>query len=238
MKEKYQIAELTVQIEPRFEPLTPQLQGYRYLGNEGALYDLTVTEKILQSYRTRFPDASDPLIEYMASGAMFYYQLIKHHGLMLHSSAVVVDNEAYLFSAPSGTGKSTHTSHWLKRFSPNAYIINDDKPAIRIFDDGIYVYGTPWSGKNDLSRNVKVPLKGICFLERGPKNEIAPLKSIDAIQSLLSQTVRPSSAEYAELLLGLIDHLVTRVPIYRFLCTPSEDSVDVSYPTMSKGVVK
>ena len=74
----------------------------------------------------------------------------------------------------SGTGKSTHTALWLKNFAPRASIINDDKPAIRIQKDGIFVYGTPWSGKTDQNKNVKVPLQGIAFLERGEENSITP----------------------------------------------------------------
>ena len=72
--------------------------------------------------------------------------------MLLHSSCVVYEDKAYLFSAPCGTGKSTHTQIWLKRF-PGAYILNDDKPAIRIMEDGVYAFGTPFSGKTDLNVN-------------------------------------------------------------------------------------
>ena len=86
---------------------------------------------------------------------------------MLHASAVVVDGDAYLFSAPCGTGKSTHASLWLKYLKhKNPYILNDDKPAIRIVNDNIYVYGTPFSGKTDKNKNEKANLKGIAFLEQ------------------------------------------------------------------------
>ena len=73
--------------------------------------------------------------------------------MLLHSSAVVVDGYAYLFSADSGTGKSTHTGLWKQHFGDRAYIINDDKPAIRKVDGEWYVFGTPWSGKTDTSVN-------------------------------------------------------------------------------------
>ena len=90
-----------------------------------------------------------------------------YNGCVLHSSSVVIDNEAYLFSAPSGTGKSTHASLWVKYLTEKEpYILNDDNPAIRIINGNIYAYGTPFSGKHDISVNQKAKLQGICFLKQ------------------------------------------------------------------------
>lgn len=80
---------------------------------------------------------------YMLTGSDFYTQLLKFRGILLHSSCVVVDGAAYAFSADSGTGKSTHTALWLKHFGNRAYMLNDDKPAIRLVGDRVYACGTP-----------------------------------------------------------------------------------------------
>ena len=173
----------------------------------------------------------------MVTGSIFYRALIHHAGLLLHSSAVMLNGKAYLFSAPSGTGKSTHTSLWLKEFE-GAEILNDDKPAIRFQKDGIYVYGTPWSGKTDLNKNCKVPLQGIAFLSRGNDNTIAPMSSMKALENLLNQTVRPGERECASKLLDLLSELIGRVPIYEFSCNMEPSAAHVSYETMSKGEVK
>lgn len=82
--------------------------------------------------------------EYVLTGSRFYFKFINFGGLMVHSSCVVVDGRAYLFSAPSGTGKSTHTALWLKKLGDRAFILNDDKPAVRYEDGTFYAYGTPW----------------------------------------------------------------------------------------------
>ncbi len=237
MIQTFKIAELFVEMEPAHQPLISRSKAYAVPGSERIDANLTLTEETYARYRARYPDADDSLIEYMVTGSVFYHNLIHHNGFLLHSSAVMLDGKAYLFSAPSGTGKSTHTSLWLKEF-PGAQILNDDKPAIRILDDGIYVYGTPWSGKTDLNLNQKVPLQGIAFLERGEQNVIHPLDSMKALENLLNQTVRPGERECVTKLFGLLDKILTRVPIYRLSCNMDQSAARISYDTMSKGVVK
>ena len=102
----------------------------------------TEPEAMLEKY----PYLSLDSCEYMCTGSMFYSQLLRHNGIMLHSSCVVVDDGAYLFTARSGTGKSTHTNLWLEKFGDRAYILNDDKPALRLENGTWFAYGTPWSG--------------------------------------------------------------------------------------------
>ncbi len=238
MSANYKIAELVVTMDPTWSPLVPRSQAYLCENEKEPICDLSMTEEIYAAYRAKFPEACDSLIEYMVTGSLFYSELICHKGMLLHASAVEVDGKAYLFSAPSGTGKSTHTSLWLKKFGDRAQILNDDKPAIRIFPDGIYVYGTPWSGKSDLNLNRKTPLQGIAFLERGEKNRIQLMPGIKAIERILEQTVRPKQKEKVEALLDHISNLVQRVPIYSMTCNMEPEAAEVSYQTMSKGEVK
>ena len=237
MMETFKIAELFVEMEPTHEPLVSRSRAYTVPRTDRTDASLVLSEETYQRYRNAYPDAADSLIEYMVTGSLFYRSLIHHSGILLHSSAVVLDGKAYLFSAPSGTGKSTHTSIWLREF-PGAEILNDDKPAIRFLDDGIYVYGTPWSGKTDLNLNRKVPLQGIAFLERGEKNSIAPLDSMKSLENLLNQTVRPGEKECVEKLFALLDQMIKRVPIYKLTCNMEAESAHVSYEAMSKGEVK
>ncbi len=232
---KYKIADLVVKMEPEHAPLLPQSQAYLYNGNDESICDILTSGKVYNSYRERYPYAEDSLIEYMHTGSVFYKGLITHNGMMLHASAVELDGKAYLFSAPSGTGKSTHTSLWLKEFYPRAQILNDDKPAIRLFDDKIYVYGTPWSGKTDLNLNHKVPLQGIAFISRAEKNMIYPLSSISAIENILSQTVRPSDRAAMTQLLDILEKIIKKVPIYQLECNVEAEAAHVAYNTMSKG---
>ena len=170
---------------------------------------------------------------YVYSATSFYRQLLRFDGLMLHSSAVVVDGKAYLFSATSGTGKSTHTQLWLKQFGDRALILNDDKPALRLEEGVWYAYGTPWSGKYDISTNLRVPLAGIALIERAETNSIQPYGGKNAIFELMSQTVRPKSAGYRMRLLEMIDKLLTGVPVWKLKCNMEPEAARVSYEAMS-----
>lgn len=183
--------------------------------------------------KERHPHLSLDDCEYLATGHDFYVHLMKHGGMMLHSSCVVVDGRAYLFTAPCGTGKSTHTSLWLKRFGENAYILNDDKPALRLENGVWYAYGTPWSGKHNINRNIRVPVGGIAVLERGEVNEITPYSGKDAVHFILTQVTRPSGAGYRILLLDLLDKLLTMVPLWKLKCNMEPEAAEISYQTMS-----
>lgn len=101
-------------------------------------------------------------------------------------SAVALDGQAYLFTAPSGTGKSTHTRLWREVFGERAVMVNDDKPLIQVREDAIYVCGTPWNGKHNLDSNQKVPIKGICLLERGTVNHIETISAADGVSVFIS----------------------------------------------------
>lgn len=232
---KYKIADLVVRMDPKFSPLLPQSEAYLYNGAEESLCDILTTADDIASYKARYDSDDTALIEYMHTGAVFYTRLIHHNGMMLHASAVEMDGKAYLFSAPSGTGKSTHTSLWVKEFSPRAKILNDDKPAIRIFPDEISVYGTPWSGKTDLNLNHKATLQGIAFIKRGEKNSIRRVSSIAAIENVLSQTVRPHNKETMEMLLDVLGRIIQRVLVYELTCNTDPEAAHVAYNTMSKG---
>ena len=139
-----------------------------------------------EGFRQRHTHLSLEDCEYLCTGGSFYRQLVKFDGMMLHSSAVVMDGYAYLFSAPCGTGKSTHTSLWRKTFGEDRVLmLNDDKPALRLEDGRWYAYGTPWSGKHGLATNICVPLKGICILERGTENQIRQISAREALPMLM-----------------------------------------------------
>lgn len=235
---KYKIAELIVEMEPKFSPLLPQSIPYQFDSDETADCVISLSPEEYAFYKKKYKTENTSLVEYMFTGAQFYTSLISHSGILLHASAVELDGKAYLFSAPSGTGKSTHTSLWVKRFAPRAKIINDDKPAIRILPDGVYVYGTPWSGKTNLNENVKVPLQGIAFLSRGKENKITPITAKEAIPLIMEQTARPKDPRTVAKLVDLLDQLIRKIPIYRLECNIDVQAAELSYSVMKKGEVK
>lgn len=229
MTKYYRIAGLAVKMDS-FGRTEEQAEAY--LCEVQDVVDFSIVSG-RQKLREIYPKLSEDECEYLSTGVYFYRKLIDHDGLMLHSSAIVMDGKAYLFTADPGTGKSTHTSLWLKQFGDRAYILNDDKPALRLEDGAWYAYGTPWSGKHDISRNERVPVAGIACLERGEHNEIVPFSGIEAISAIMKQVNRPKAAEYRVKLMKLMDKLITQVPIWKLKCNMGPETVNVSYEAMS-----
>lgn len=196
--------------------------------------DIFVDDQRVKTAMQEHPEMSQGDWKYMLTGSDFYTKLINYNGILLHSSCVVVDGVAYAFSADSGTGKSTHTQLWLKHFGDRAYMLNDDKPAIREIDGRIYACGTPWSGKYDYSYPAVVPLAGICFLERSEDNWIKPAETSKALFNIFSQTIRKLGEEGMDNLFVVLDNIFSKIPIYQLGCNISDDAVMTSYNAMKK----
>lgn len=156
--------------------------------------------------------------------------------MLLHGSVIAVDGEGYLFTASSGTGKSTHVRLWRELFGDRAFMVNDDKPLIRINagdnEKRAIVYGTPWDGKHHLSTNVGVPLKGICILERGEKNTIEKISLDDAYTMLLQQSFRPSDPMMLMLVMQMLTELSEKIGLYRLKCNMDPEAAVVAYNGM------
>lgn len=195
--------------------------------------DITIREE--KYYPHLWPGLNQSDMEYMESGLQFYGKLLRFNGLMVHASAVELDGKAYLFSGPSGMGKSTHTKLWQQVFGPAAQVFNDDKPALRYIDGKWYAYGTPWCGKDGINQNKKVPLAGICFLKRGESNSIRQLSTVEAIPSVVAQTRRKfKKTELTNLMLQHVERLVTMIPIFELYNKPEPDAARLSYEVMHK----
>lgn len=204
-----------------------------YESDAAAAADIVLDEN-WQAHQNENPDLSSSICYYNVTGSSFYQQLLDFSGMMLHSSAVAYNGKAYLFSANSGTGKSTHTSLWRRVFGEeHVRIVNDDKPAIRYEDGGWFVYGTPWSGKTMLNANLRYPLGGICFIERGTENEICPYGDKDLAARFIGQTSVPADAGRVLKLMTLVDQVIREVPVWKLRCNMDPEAAIVSYEAMS-----
>ena len=172
----------------------------------------------------------------MLAGTQFYKGLLDHDGMLLHSSAIMMDGKAYLFSARSGTGKSTHTKLWQELYGEDKVVnFNDDKPALRVIDGKVYACGTPFSGKTDINLNVIVPLKAICFIERSEQNKIRKISKIQAIPLIINQTIfKNESEENRQKVYDVIGKVLAEVPVYVLSCNISTDAAKLAHDTMSQ----
>lgn len=174
----------------------------------------------------------EPFLERTAIQRYVADKLAVRNTLLLHGSTVAVDGRAYLFTAPCGTGKSTHTRLWRELFGERAVMVNDDKPFLQITSDGVLAYGSPWSGKHGLASNVCVPLKGICLLHRGSENVIRRAEPKDLINFLRRQAHVSADASLAQKAFSLVDILAESVPLWTMQCNKEPDAAEVAYSAM------
>lgn len=138
--------------------------------------------------------------------------IFKYNMLLLHGAAIEYKGKAYLFMAPSGTGKSTHIRHW-KEVLKDVHIINGDKPII---DDKAYLYGTPWRGKEGWGKPVSFKLDSLIFIERDSYNHIEKLDIKDCLNSLLKGVYLPNSS--SEKVFDLINKIFLNIHVFRMYC--------------------
>lgn len=158
-------------------------------------------------------------------GQAFYYMLMFNHACVFHSSAIEYKNNAILFSAPSGTGKSTQTHMWKKLFPDDVNFINDDTPILKIVNNELYAYGSPWAGKNKINNNISSKVKGIICLEQDDKIEVQKLEGLDAFFRVFNETNKPVLKEMMDICINDVNEMLKYTDVYLMKCNITEDTV-------------
>lgn len=162
-------------------------------------------------------------------------QMLSYNTILMHGSVVAMNNKAYMFIAPSGTGKTTRTKLWIEAY-PNSYVVNGDKPLVRVTDTKVIACGSPWCGKEGWNTNVMIPLKGILLLERANDNQssISEINMREAFPVLLQQTYRKADITSTMKTIQLLFDMEKKVKFYRFRSTPDIESISLAYETVCK----
>lgn len=177
---------------------------------------------------------TDAYLETIAVQRKITEQLFAYDILLFHGSVVAVDGQGYLFTAKSGTGKSTHTRFWRETLGDRAVMVNDDKPFLHMAEQSVRVFGSPWNGKHGLGTKICVPLKAICILERGAENNIQRISGKEALFMLMQQSNRPMNMQRMPKYLELVDKLSAGVVFYRMQCNLDPMAAKVAYEAMAQ----
>lgn len=141
--------------------------------------------------------------------------LIDRDIVLMHGAVIAVNNNAYMFTAKSGTGKTTQIRKWLKRV-PGSVVVNGDKPFVMLNKNGAYACGTPWCGKESMGNNMIVPLRSIVFMKRSNENRIETASFNGVFPALIEQTYYPSDTEKQRRTLALLMKLKDCVSFFNF----------------------
>ena len=241
MVNRFKIADKVVEVTSIYTEVHEYCADY--LTDEPADYSVTTTQTDIDFERAKstredeiegIPTRhfSDSYLEELAVYRKILEKMLDYDTILFHGSVVAVDGAGYLFTAKSGTGKSTHTRLWREYFGNRAVMVNDDKPLLHIADSGVIAYGTPYNGKHRLGTNTSVPLKAICILTRAEENHIEPISFEQAYKMLLQQVYRPADSILMMKTLTLIDRLGDSVKLYKLGCNMDISAAKVAYEGM------
>lgn len=231
----YKIADIVFDADIRYRYTYNIMKDY-LVDDEPARFSIVITDEDIAAERALSPhDLSDASYESTAVYRKYIYEVLdKYDAFFFHCSSIAVDGKAIMFTAKSGTGKSTHRNLWIKNFKDKVTVINDDKPIIRKIDGVFYVFGTPWQGKEGLGSNIKVPAKTLCFLSRSETNYIGPISTAEIIAKALNQTVRPKDAKLMGKLLDLFDEFLHQVDCYDLRVNMEDEAAVTAYNEIVK----
>lgn len=239
----YRIADHNILVRSHYESVQELCRDYRTEG-EPELTVETTMEEILREQEISdrenqlegkpirsFPES---YLEHLAVYRKIAQWMVTRNTLLLHGSVIAVDGRAYLFTAKSGTGKSTHARLWRELFRDRAVMVNDDKPLLAVEDQTVTAYGTPWNGKHHLGTNTAVPLQGIAILHRGEENNIKPADDREAFAMLIQQAFRPEDPVAMAKTMALLDRIRQCVPVWELHCNMDISAAQVAFDAMSQ----
>lgn len=231
-KTSISLADLKICIEHRYEFMTEFCQKY--------IAQFEVCDIVAKSYdgavkkeKELVPSAPVEVCESLCIYRDIAEQLPQFDRFVFHGAAIEFDGSAYVFTAPSGTGKTTHINLWKKNLGEGLDIINGDKPIFYIGDTAV-AYGTPWAGKEGLHRNASAPVKAICVLSQSKTNSIVRLEKSEAVNYLMRQVFMPSNATALTKTLELLGKLIEKTPVYMLKCDMSNEAFYTAYNGMIK----
>ena len=189
-----------------------------------ARFNASFTAGEIRLNRSRLPNdntAVEPL-EYPLDELIMIHLLARGRGVEIHGCAVIDrDGAAYLFAGQSEAGKSTTARLWHEQ---QATVLSDDRVILRLRDNKVWVYGTPWHGEEDFACAASAPLDRIFFLEQGRANGVREIGGVAAAAQLVACCFAPFHDRAGmDFTLELLTTIIDRVPcsVLTFVPDPS-----------------
>ena len=238
---RYKLADKVIEVNSLYKQVHDYCKDYTT--SEPADFSVTITPEDIIAEKKKSdseyayeglpaPNFSDALLEETAVYRKIAEKMPEFDTFVFHGSVIAVDGKGFLFTAKSGTGKSTHTRLWREYFGTKAVMVNDDKPMLKVTGSGVVAYGTPYNGKHNLGENIAVPLKAICILTRGEKNTIVSIDRSEAYSMLLQQVYRPQDPLQMAKTLKLVDRMAAGVELYKLACNMDIEAAKVAFDGM------
>ncbi len=237
MKFSVRIADINILVQSKYERIFRDCNDY--LVDEQRKYDIKIVtdEAVIRKELERIQKSDKDFHSLKAAEGLLIHRLIAealpdYNAFLMHGASVAVNDRAYLFSAKSGTGKTTHICKWLENID-DSFVVNGDKTVILLKDNEVFACGTPWCGKEKLGRNAMIPLKSIIMMERSDRNSIEPVSFKTVFPLVLEQTFQPADSRKMRKTLDLMLQVGHLVSFHKFYFDNyQEDSFQVSYSAL------
>ncbi len=230
------IADRIIRVQPLTEDLARFCRDYLVMNNSeiSADFDVIISEEdiayeyvLAQKEKNTARNLSAGYLETLVLERKIADRLLEKDTILFHASCISLDGEGICFAAPSGVGKSTHARLWREQFGERIIMINDDKPFLKVTNNGVTAYGSPWNGVHHLGTNRSVPLSEICLLHQDVGNHIKLVSVEDAYPYLMGQTYRPKEEKAVQTLLPLVDALARKVRLFDVGCNMEPEAAQV-----------
>ena len=210
-----------------------------FISEEKPDYEITMTEEDLKNESLNSNNGQVYVNEEISA---LYRKiadlLVEDNIIVFHSSAISVNNNAFLIAARSGVGKSTHSRNLRDYIGEPFKYINDDKPLLKV-EEQVTVFSTPWNGKERRGNNITAPLKAILFLNRGETNSFRKIENKQEIYiKMLSQIYLPKEKSKREKALNIADKLLKNINFYEINVTKDIESAKMTYEEIIKNEIK
>jgi len=207
-----EIAGIPIGIESRYGS-TRQL--YRdYLTSREPWVTVSASEEEIEAEGQPTPEENEQLCIYRKIALL----MMDYNAFLMHAAVINIDGQGVVFTAESGTGKTTRVMLWKKAFGKRMKVVNGDKPILRFVNDGLFACGTPWRGKEHLGENTRVPMKAVCFLQRGEEVSLRRMDAREIMLRLFKQVLVPSNPKLMGVFMNLMERFVKEVPFYLYTC--------------------
>ena len=234
---KIKIADIVIEINAFNESTKKYCEGF--LSNEDSDLTITMSKEDLENEKHINEDgkvyASEEISALYRKIADLF---IEHNIVVFHGSSFKVNDCAFIVTARSGVGKSTHVNLLKQLLGNDLEYINDDKPLLEVNNDNLMLYSSPWNGKERRGNNIKAPLKAIIFLDRGNNTYKQLNNSEEVYFKLLSQIYLPRDKAKREHALKIIDILLKSVNFYEINVNTDISSASMTYERIIKNEIK
>lgn len=237
MKFSVRIAGINILVQSKYERIYRDCSDY--LVDEHQQYDIEIVtdEAMIRKELERIQKTDKDFHSLRVAEGLLIHRLIAealpdYNAFLMHGASIAVNDRAFIFSARSGTGKTTHIRKWLENLD-NSFVVNGDKTVVLLKNNEVFACGTPWCGKEGLGSNVQIPLKSIVMMERSECNSIEPLSFKTVFPSLFEQTFQPTDPRLVKKTLELMSQMERLVSFHKFYFNNyREDSFQVSYSAL------